>query len=175
MKRLLSELLAVVMILVISLGLVGCQAENNNSNDGQNDITHSHTFEEWKTTKKPSCTDDGEETRFCSCGKRQTVAISAIGHSFVDGECENCGENQKHNAYLNSFKCRRDVSVLHKLIKEQGNAINNYKGGEYHTHRCEDRADYFFGFIANISCAVDSNRARGRFRNRHQIHKLVVI
>ena len=45
--------------------------------------THIHAFEEWMTTKKASCTEDGTAVRYCSCGEMQTQNIAAYGHTEV--------------------------------------------------------------------------------------------
>ena len=69
-----------------------------------------HTWGEWKTTTKPTCTEKGIETRTCtSCGESQIREIKALGHSLahVDAvqpteqqsgcvehwHCQNCGKN----------------------------------------------------------------------------------
>ena len=44
--------------------------------------SHVHNFGEWTVTKRPTCTEAGEQERVCSCGERQTQAIASTGHSF---------------------------------------------------------------------------------------------
>ena len=44
---------------------------------------HTHTFGEWETTKKPTCTTAGEQTRFCDCGETQTKNVPATEHTIV--------------------------------------------------------------------------------------------
>ncbi len=47
------------------------------------DILGYHHWGGWKTTKSASCTAQGSEERTCSfCGKKETRAIAAKGHSF---------------------------------------------------------------------------------------------
>ena len=53
---------------------------------------HNHMFGDWSVTKNPTCTENGVKTRYCSCGEKQSDAIPAIGHNYVDGECANCGD-----------------------------------------------------------------------------------
>ena len=56
---------------------------------------HTHNFDEWETTKAPTCTEEGERIRFCSCGEKDSVTevIPATGHSFDGATCIVCGEN----------------------------------------------------------------------------------
>ena len=85
MKTILARLLLIVFsILSLSLIFTACGGDNENP-------THSHSFGEWRTTKTASCTEDGEEVRFCDCGEKQTNAIGALRHSYKDGICERCG------------------------------------------------------------------------------------
>ncbi|MCR5122088.1 MAG: hypothetical protein K6B74_06675 [Ruminococcus sp.] len=56
---------------------------------------HTHSFGEWKMTKKPNCTEDGTEQRICSCNYVQTRAVCATGHSFkgkiISADCTTSG------------------------------------------------------------------------------------
>ena len=60
---------------------------------------HTHTFGEWETTKKPTCTTAGEQTRFCDCGETQTKSVIATEqHTYsgdFDATCEICGFTRK--------------------------------------------------------------------------------
>ena len=44
---------------------------------------HTHSFGEWETTKAPTCSTDGEQTRFCDCGEAQTKSVPATEHTIV--------------------------------------------------------------------------------------------
>ena len=54
--------------------------------DGKN-----HVYDDGKVTTNPTCTAEGVKTFTCSCGDSYTEAIAAIGHSYADGICVNCG------------------------------------------------------------------------------------
>ena len=75
-------LLFSILIIAIIMCLVAC--------NGQTD--HTHNFGEWSVTKNPTCTEDGVKTRYCSCGEKQNDVIPAIGHSYIDNTCLNCGD-----------------------------------------------------------------------------------
>ena len=47
--------------------------------------TGDHTFGEWETVKKPTCTVPGERIRYClgGCGTSEKEEIDALGHDYV--------------------------------------------------------------------------------------------
>ena len=85
MKKLLS--LATATLAVICLfASCGGQFEQNQPEQNQPEQSqpaHIHSFSEWETTKKPTCTTDGEQTRFCDCGEAQTKSVPATEHTIV--------------------------------------------------------------------------------------------
>ena len=58
---------------------------------GELNPDHKHSYTE-KVTKEPTCTEKGEKTYTCGCGDSYTEEIPALGHNFVDGECDRCHE-----------------------------------------------------------------------------------
>ena len=50
---------------------------------------HTHNYDEWKTVKNPTCTENGEEVRYCSCGEKQSEVIPALGHKRAEAVEEN--------------------------------------------------------------------------------------
>ena len=52
--------------------------------------THEHAFGEWDTIAKATCTEKGEEARYCECGAVETREIEALGHDYVNGKCSRC-------------------------------------------------------------------------------------
>lgn len=42
--------------------------------------SHTHVFGEWTTVKAVTCFENGVRERTCSCGKKETEAIRAVGH-----------------------------------------------------------------------------------------------
>ena len=71
--------------------------------------TGDHTFGEWETVKKPTCTVPGERIRYClgGCGTSEKEEIDALGHDYVSTviaptyeskgythhECSRCGDS----------------------------------------------------------------------------------
>lgn len=61
------------------------------------DENHVHTFGEWETLKKATCTDKGSKKRTChSCGEIEIQRTEATGHSYDSGMCTECGAKEKH-------------------------------------------------------------------------------
>ena len=94
-------LLLAVATLCALIALCACGGGADNTPE------HTHSFGDWKVTEKPTCTEKGTETRYCSCGEKQTEAIVSLGHNYVDGECANCGDIKENT------ECKHDnVEVL---------------------------------------------------------------
>ena len=52
-----------------------------------------HSFGNWSIGAMPTCEADGSILRTCAvCALEDTAVLTALGHSYVDGTCENCGE-----------------------------------------------------------------------------------
>ena len=70
------------------------------------DEEHTHSFSAWTVTKEATCTEEGEETRSCSCGETQTRKTEKKAHELNHVEnkstckikgvsydiCADCGE-----------------------------------------------------------------------------------
>ncbi len=71
-----------------------------------------HSFGDWTTTKKATCTEDGKKERSCSsCKTVDTETINALGHSYTENvvdptctaqgytqhTCSRCGDSYKDN------------------------------------------------------------------------------
>lgn len=54
---------------------------------------HAHTYGEWVVVEQPTCIDNGIKYRQCGdCKAVDIVSIDFIGHDYVYGECDVCGE-----------------------------------------------------------------------------------
>ncbi len=110
--------IALILILVCVFSLSACNnsnsnddGTNNNTNQNPNESSHAHSFDEWETVKNATCSSEGLQERYCSCGEKQTRTLSITNnHSFgewrtvknatciQDGEKErscSCGVTEK--------------------------------------------------------------------------------
>ncbi len=63
---------------------LACLLASCNGQGGKDDnATHTHSFDEWEIIKNPTCSENGEKSRYCDCGERQTETIVAKGHTEV--------------------------------------------------------------------------------------------
>ena len=62
--------IATVIALLCVLVLAGCE--------------HEHEWDEWKTAKEPTCTENGIEERSCKCGEKETKEITKLDHIIGD-------------------------------------------------------------------------------------------
>ena len=69
MKKLLY--ITVLFLLFASL-LASCKKEE----------IHEHSFDNWFITQNSTCTKNGEMTRYCICGEKQSETIPATGHTY---------------------------------------------------------------------------------------------
>ena len=85
---------------------------------------HEHSFSEWTVTIPATCTATGEEQRACSCGKKETHTISALGHTeVIDAAimptCTETGLTEgKHCSSCN------EVIVEQKIVPARGHYWN---------------------------------------------------
>lgn len=88
-----------------------------------------HSYEE-SITQAATCTEAGVKTFTCSvCADTYTEVIPALGHNFVDGTCDNCGEAQPIKATLtfDDTAKRTDFSTSSQIWKENGITVTNNK------------------------------------------------
>ena len=78
-----------------------------------------HEFGEWKVTKEPKCTEEGEETRVCSvCGEKETRPVEALGHVPGEPKQENvldatCTEKGSYDLVVRCTRCNEIISTEH--------------------------------------------------------------
>lgn len=50
-----------------------------------------HSYSQWQTTRQPTCTAEGQQTRTCSkCRNQETQSLSKTNHSYSGGKCQIC-------------------------------------------------------------------------------------
>lgn len=50
---------------------------------GLDNGVHIHSYDEWVITVRPTCTEQGERERYCSCGEKQTGKLAPLGHDLA--------------------------------------------------------------------------------------------
>ena len=50
-----------------------------------------HGWSAWVTTVKATCTKEGSQMRFCTCGVKEKEVLAMLPHSYDDGVCTTCG------------------------------------------------------------------------------------
>jgi len=52
---------------------------------------HTHSYEDWSVAKKATCTEEGLEERYCSCGESESRTIAITDHNYKNETCVICG------------------------------------------------------------------------------------
>lgn len=89
-------------------------SESKPSTEKNDTSEHIHFYGEWHVTKSASCTENGTETRYCSCGEAQTRDISSKGHepgALKTVKNATCTEEGKKEQICNACK-----DILHTEI-----------------------------------------------------------
>ena len=92
-------------------------------------VTHKHNYVE-TITKEPTCTEEGEKTYTCECGDSYTEKIPATGHSYVDGECEHCGEKDPNHEHQYTGKVTKEPTCT-----EEGEKTYTCECGDSYTEK----------------------------------------
>ena len=56
---------------------------------------HVHVWDGGAVTRRPTCTQPGEEAYTCECGETRLESIPALGHTYsdaLDADCDRCGQ-----------------------------------------------------------------------------------
>lgn len=82
-----------------------------------------HNLTAWETSKEATCTENGSRTQVCNtCKEVFTEEISAFGHSYVDGICTGCGEEEPAITAPRILSCysKQQTSVKVTWTPEEG-------------------------------------------------------
>lgn len=103
--------------------------------------THAHAYGEWKTTREATCTADGRQERYCSCGDMQSKTITATEHSF--GEWTTVKQASATETGLKERACtcgEKETQVIEKITikntisaSEWKSAFDNFGRGDFST------------------------------------------
>ncbi|MBR0466771.1 MAG: SH3 domain-containing protein [Clostridia bacterium] len=127
-----------------------------------------HTYSAWTTVTPNSCTENGEEKRYCTvCGKEETRTVLAAGHKFgewtrtVDPTCYYEGEEQRVCANCNTVEKRKIAKVDHNYLATWTFSSTG------HWHRCEycgmaeEVFDHTFGDVTITKNATCTEKGEG--------------
>ena len=97
-----KKLIAICCLLLMLLALLCACDENTDTQGGEGDDTHVHSYGEWSVAAKATCGAAGVEIRTCGCGESETRPIAATGaHSYGGWEtvtaatCDEEGEEKR--------------------------------------------------------------------------------
>ncbi len=109
-KRILVALFALLLTVIISLSLVGCNSSDSQPTKAPStapseqptekpteQVEHTHEFGDWQIEKAASCTAYGSTYQECACGHKQYLTLMPTGHTIVDDPAVSptCTENGK--------------------------------------------------------------------------------
>ena len=102
MKKLMSLLLSMLLLISCSFLLSACGIDNNavNSNTGQSNCSHNYII----TKRKATCSTGGYATYKCSlCSDSYQEYETALGHTTSSGTCSRCGQKFETEIWKSSF------------------------------------------------------------------------
>ena len=122
-------LLTCLLLIAMVVSLAACGGKNNPpSNEGNNNETpHTHSFDEWEVTAKPTCTKDGTKVRYCSCGEKQSEIAPMLDHTPAKATIENkieatCNTDGSYDevVYCSVEACKEELSRESKSVSALG-------------------------------------------------------
>lgn len=107
-----------------------------------------HSYEE-SVTLAPTCTTAGEKTLTCACGDVKTETVNALGHTYVDGFCSECGEAQPLEVTIETFANTGVLDGTASISWTNGGfSVVNKKGSSTNAIRTDD-TDHFRVYVGN--------------------------
>lgn len=138
MKKLIIFFLSLLATLSCIFTVTACKDGGSNNEEGNNggnptipddtdkEQPHTHSFGEWIVTKSATCTQEGAQSRYCSCGEEQKTTIGAIGHNLQHYEAQEATCTVKGWASYDT--CSRCDYNTYKEISPLGHALTHYDG-----------------------------------------------
>ncbi len=111
---------------------------------------HEHEWTEWEVTADPTCTEDGEQVRYCEiCGEEESETIPAVDHAWsdwqvvtepaceADGEqariCSNCGAEETQPIAATGHDWDEGKVTKEPTIAYEGEKLFTCKNDPSHT------------------------------------------
>ena len=78
-------------------------------------MEHTHAYGSWVVVDEPTCTEEGLRERNCSCGKKETEMIAALGHTAGEAVRENedaatCTAAGSYEEVVSCTVCEEELS-----------------------------------------------------------------
>lgn len=141
MKKILT-LTLVVLALVLALASCGGQEQKTTT---QPIVTeppvHTHNYADWDIVKNPTCTENGEKVRYCSCGEKQSEVVVALGHNPAEVVEENrveatCYAEGGYDMVVYCSECKTELErtshTLNKVEHTPANAVEENRVNPTH-------------------------------------------
>ena len=100
MKRIFS--LGILLSLIFSL--LGCSRRN---------VSHIHFYTDWVTDRAATCTENGQQSKTCTCGDTVTEALPMLGHNYTESVT---AESTCDRVGITTFTC---TNCQHSYVEEQ--------------------------------------------------------
>ena len=94
--------------------------ENDGGNSNETPV-HTHEYAGWDVIKNPTCTENGEKVRYCSCGEKQNEIIVSLGHTPGEAKIEDKVDstyeaNGSYNEVVRCATCNEKLSETHHSL-----------------------------------------------------------
>lgn len=125
MKKTIIQIICCLLVVALAFGiswLIGKGIPPNADAGPPTQIEHTHSFDDWQTTKEATCAETGTETRTCECGYFEERELAALGHDYVDGKCSRCGEVDPEYVPPCGHSSERKEITLEATCTEPGKA-----------------------------------------------------
>lgn len=96
-KRISVMLLTLLTLLTLALLLASCSSMSITAETTE---PHIHAWTPWETAKKATCTEEGEETRNCTCGEEESRSIPKTEHSYLSVATGPNGAQKGYTTYI---------------------------------------------------------------------------
>lgn len=113
---------------------------------------HSHQFGQWTTTVQPTCTQEGQRERVCSCGEKESQSISSTGHTLgqwvtvTQPTCTQAGSKQQTCTVCNVVINEETIQPTEHDHQAQVTSPNCVEQG-YTTYTCDCGDSYIANYV----------------------------